>query len=299
LSAGGAPPHQRCFAIAALGSAVDAGATAHYEDPAYYDKTYGGRRADVEYYTRLASRGCSSILEYGIGTGRIALALARGGMEVTGIDRSRPMLRALEARLAREPEKVRRRVTARRGDMRSLRLGRRFPLVIAPFNVILHLYTLADVERFLARVREHLTSDGRFIFDFSVPHANELDRDPRRYFGGPRVRHPSTGKLVRYAERFEYDPLRQVQLIELVFSPLDGEPPISVPLTHRQFFPQELLALLHYNGFHRIRCTADFTDEQPGPHVDSMVVECRARTRARQRPRRVSKRVLAGGRSNA
>jgi len=144
---------------------LEAGSLAHYEDPAYYAATYAQRLEDVAYYVGLAQRAGGPVLEYGAGNGRIALPIARHGIDVVGIDHSAPMLADLRARLAREPAEVRARVRAVRGDMRRVRLGRRFPLVLATFNTALHLYTRDDVERFLARVREHLAPRGRFVLD--------------------------------------------------------------------------------------------------------------------------------------
>jgi hypothetical protein len=167
--------------------------------------------------------------------------------------------------------------------MREYVLGKRVPLVYAPFNCFLHLYTRPDVESFLARVRAHLAPGGRFVFDFSVPHGEDLSRDPERSYGSPRIRHPTTGELVRYAERFEYDRLRQLLLIWMEFEPEDGGKPWKVPLTHRQYFPREVEALLHYNGFTDIFFTADFTDQPADQWVDSMVVSCRAAATGRAR----------------
>ncbi|HEX3774263.1 MAG TPA: class I SAM-dependent methyltransferase [Polyangiaceae bacterium] len=259
-----------------FGAAADAGARGHYEDPAYYSKTYKDRRHDVDYYVRLARESKGPVLEYGVGNGRIALHVARAGIELFGVDLSRPMLDDFRARLALEPKQVRARVSLAEGDMRTFALGKRVPLVYAPFNCFLHLYTRADVEAFLARVRAHLAPGGRFVFDFSVPHGEDLSRDPERSYGSPHIRHPTTGELVRYAERFEYDRLRQLLLIWMEFEPEAGGKPWKVPLTHRQFFPREVEALLHYNGFTDILFTADFTDQPADQWVDSMVVSCRA-----------------------
>jgi SAM-dependent methyltransferase len=258
-----------------LGAAGDAGATAHYEDPAYYRTTYRSRQQDVDYYLKLGKKARGPVLEYGIGNGRVALPLARAGVEVMGIDLSGAMLDDLKQQLAAEPPEVRARLSWRRGDMRSVRLERRFALVIAPFNTILHLYERRDVERFLARVREHLAPRGQFVFDFSIPHPPDLSLDPERSYGAPRFRHPSTGELTRYSERFEYDGLRQLLLIHMQFRPEGKAAPIDTPLTHRQFFPREMEALLHYNGFRRQTWSADFSDEPPTAGSDSLVVSCR------------------------
>jgi len=272
-----------------LGRAADRGALEHYADPAYYTKTYGPRTEDVDYYVALARSCPGPVLEYGIGNGRIALPMARAGVSVVGIDLATPMLKSLAERLRHEPPAVRSRVKAVEGDMRSKRLRRRFPLVIAPFNAILHLYDRQDIEQFLARVRAHLATGGRFVFDFSMPDVCDLCRDPQRSYGAPRFRHPTTGELTRYAERFEYDPLRQIMLVNMDFMP-DGErPPWTTVLTHRQFFPQEMDAWLHYNGFTDICWTSDFTDQPPDARTDSLVVSCRARNAGRDPRRRTGK----------
>ncbi|HEY6079259.1 MAG TPA: class I SAM-dependent methyltransferase [Polyangiaceae bacterium] len=260
--------------IKSLGHVGDAGATEHYADAAYYTKTYAERTHDVEYYVRRARRSKGPVLEYGIGNGRVALAIARAGIAVTGIDLSQVMLDSLAEQLAKAPKQQRSRVTFRQGDMREIRLRQRFPLVIAPFNCVMHLYERRDMEAFLARVREHLAPGGRFVFDFSVPQGEDLSRDPDKAYGAPRIRHPTTGELTRYAERFEYDRLRQLLLIQMEFSPEGKGKPWTVPLTHRQFFPREMEALLHYNGFSEIFFTGDFTDQAADQHVDSLVVDC-------------------------
>jgi SAM-dependent methyltransferase len=258
-----------------LGSAGDAGSLAHYSDPAYYTKTYGERRHDVDRYVRLARESGGPVLEYGIGNGRVAIAVAKAGIAVTGVDLSRSMLDDLALRLEKLPSPVRSRVTCHHGDMRRVKLEQTFPLVLVPFNGILHLYQRSDFEAFFACVRGHLAPAGRFVFDFSLPAPADLARDPERWFGAPRIRHPSTGELVRYDERFEYDPIRQLLLVTTRFTP-EGGRPWTVPLTHRQVYPREMEALLHYNGFTDIEFTADFGDAPADHLTDSVVVSCRA-----------------------
>jgi SAM-dependent methyltransferase len=191
---------------------LEAGTSAHYEDPAYYTKTYRSRVEDVRYYVDLAIERGGPVLEYGCGNGRIAIPTVRAGVEVVGVDLSAEMLADLRARLRSERPEIRRLLSARRGDMRRARLRRRFPLIICPFNAFLHLYTRRDVEQLLARVREHLAPRGEFVFDVSMPDPAELARDPGRAFHAPRFRYPAgdggPGTMVRYAERFDYDKLR-------------------------------------------------------------------------------------------
>jgi SAM-dependent methyltransferase len=263
---------------------LEAGTSAHYEDPSYYTKTYRGRVEDVRYYADLAIERGGPVLEYGCGNGRIALPMARIGVEVVGIDRSGEMLADLRARLRKETPEVRRLLAVRRGDMRRARLRRRFPLIICPFNAFLHLYTRRDVEQFLARVLEHLAPRGEFVFDVSMPDPLELARDPRRAFHAPRFRYPSTdggpGPMVRYAERFDYDRLRQILFVAMEFEPQVGEPWMT-PLAHRQFYPEELAALLHYNGLEITERFGDFFRAPLVPDSATMLLHCRAGKRRR------------------
>ncbi len=260
--------------LAELGAVGDAGALAHYSDPAYYTRIYKNRRHDVEYYVELARATGGPVLEYGIGNGRVALPIARAGVEVCGIDLSRPMLDDLARRLDKERPATRARVRSEHGDMRTLALGREFALVIVPFNGLMHLYESTDVEALFARAFEHLEQDGVFVFDFSLPVPSDLARKSDRWYRAPKLRHPTTGEIVKYAERFEYDPIRQLLLIVMRFEPTKGKA-WTVPLTHRQFFPREIEALLRHAGFSDIVLTADFSAHPADRYTDSVVVSCR------------------------
>lgn len=263
--------------VAKRDAELEAGSDAHYEDVVYYRATYADRSEDVDYYLGIAAEADCDLLEYGCGNGRIALPLARIGLDVWGIDRSATMLDDLRRRLEHEPA-LARRVHVRQGDMREVRIRRRFPLVLCTFNTFLHLYTRDDVERFLARVVAHLSPKGRFVVDVTMPDPEELSRDPARIHRVPRFKHPSTGEVVRYGERFDYDPLRQVLLVSMEFEP-KGRPADRwmTPLAHRQFFPQELEALLHYNGLEVVDVHADFEVKPPARDSRELIFHCRKR----------------------
>jgi SAM-dependent methyltransferase len=265
---------------------LETGSRAHYEDAAYYTSTYASRIDDVAYYVALARRARGPVLEYGIGNGRIAVPMARCGVEVVGVDHSAPMLADLRARLRAEPADVRRRVRAVRGDMRRVKLKERFALVMATFNTALHLYERADVERFLARVREHLLPRGTFVVDLSIPCVGDLARPASRGFSAPRFRHPTAGVVVNNREYFDYDPVRQVLFVSMEFEPV-GEPTRAwtTPLAHRQFFPQEWEALLHYNGFAVQRVEGDYCGGPLTPESDMMVWHARVQSTRRSKPR--------------
>lgn len=258
---------------------LEAGSLAHYADADYYTSAYRKRIDDVQFYVGLAQRFGGPVLEYGVGNGRIALPIARHGIEVVGVDHSRSMLADLRERSRAEPSDVRSRLRARRGDMRSIRLHRRFPLVVCPFNAALHLYERDDVERFLAGVRAHLSPGGLFVADLAVPSLADLLRPPTRTYSAPRFRYPGTGELVRYRERYDYDGVRQILFVATEFEPVERpEGRWVVPLSHRQFFPREWEALLHYNGFAVERVEGDFHGGVLEQGSDVMVWYARRRT---------------------
>jgi SAM-dependent methyltransferase len=242
------------------------GAIAHYEDALYYDLTYRRRRHDVRFYQELVEQYGDPILELGVGTGRVALPLAKQGFRVTGVEPVPAMLLRAKEKLAALPAAAQKRCTLRAGDARKIRLKKRFPLVIAPFNVIMHLYTRTELEQFFATVHAHLAPRGRFGFDVLTPDLRALVRNPGRMYRGPSLTHPSSGKRYDYFEVFEYDFVRQVQLVSMIFQSTEDIGDLkTLPLSQRQFFPQELEALLYYNGFAIEHWWGDF---ERGPLAD-------------------------------
>lgn len=247
------------------------GAREHYEDAVYYDYTYRQRRDDVAFYTRLARQHRGPVLELGIGSGRVGIAIAQTGAEVVGVDPSAPMLtRAKERAQSLGVENL----TLCQGDMRSLALGRRFGLVIAPFNALLHLYEPDDFRRCFESVRAHLAPGGRFVFDVRVPSPAELARNPERWYKCRGFVHPRLGVKVAYYERFFYDPIKQVQYVTMRFEPEGAQGPFEVLLTQRQIFPNELRALLALGGLKMVKRWGDFSGRPLGPDDIEMVLEC-------------------------
>ena len=238
---------------------LEAGRREHFADPRYYAHAYRSRTDDVARYVALAADHGGPILEYGVGDGRVALPLLRAGHAVTGVDLSAPMLAALRDHLGQEPAALRRRARLVLGDMTSVALRRRFPLVICPFNAFLHLYDRPSAEAFLRRVRAHLAPGGRFIFDVSLPEPEDLARDPGRPYRVPPFRHPTAGCVVKYEEYFAYDHVSQVLHVDFLFTARDEpERRWKTHLAHRMYFPRELEALLHYNGFRVVAVEGDF-----------------------------------------
>jgi SAM-dependent methyltransferase len=139
---------------------------------------------DIPFYVREAVHSGGPVLELGVGTGRIAVPIARRGIRVIGVDDSEEMLRVCRARAraARVVELVDLRV----GDLRSPPVEEQVPLILCPFRSYLHLRTDEDRRRALAAAYARLLPGGRLVFDVFAPdkddiaetHARWLEREP-------------------------------------------------------------------------------------------------------------------------
>ena len=271
------------------------GATDHYADAVYYDFTYRTRTEDIAFYQRVARQFGGPVLEIGGGSGRIATAIAKDGADVTALDASRPMLKQGRARARDELRKAdgHGEVTFVHGDMRSFDLGTKFPVVLAPFNTLLHLYEPADFAACFECVSRHMAKDGVFVFDVRMPNLRELNRDPTRVYRSRGFRHPTLGHRIEYTERFEYDALKQVQHVTIRFEPGPGAPSganaVETLLSQRQIFPNELRALLALGGLRLAARHGDFTGRPLRGDDAQQVVTARSaapeeRARARRAP---------------
>jgi SAM-dependent methyltransferase len=282
---------------------VDAGSREHYADAALYDYEYRRRRADLTFYRELARRrGAERILELGAGSGRITVPLARDGRHVVAIDRSAAMLARMRDRIARLPRVAAARITPVVGDLRSFSVGGRFPLAIAAFNVLEHLYTRGEVTACLQRIAAHLEPGGAFAFDVQLPDLAWLTRDSTRRWARTRFTDPTTGRAMVYSTNHDYDPISQIALIRLYYEPADPSAPRRpaasaagdahdrptsrvVQLSQRKFFPAELEGLVAHAGFRVTERYGDFSFRPLDAAAESQVLVCEPTPgRGRRRP---------------
>jgi len=132
--------------------------------PDLYDLLFGERVDETEMYLRFMDPDRVA-LEYGVGSGRLAIPLARRGRSIVGIDSSEVMLARLNERLDRENSSIRERIVIKHGDARLLSLGSTFQLVYAPFMMFNYLMTLQDQVDFLRMARLHLADDGLLVLE--------------------------------------------------------------------------------------------------------------------------------------
>src|SRR4029079_9478976 len=113
--------------------------------------------ADVPFYVGLARDADGPLVELAVGTGRVAIPVARAtGRRVIGIDSSPAMLAQARANAAKADAEL----DLREHDMRDLALDEPAALIYCPFRALLHLPTWADRRRTFERISASLLPDG-------------------------------------------------------------------------------------------------------------------------------------------
>jgi SAM-dependent methyltransferase len=141
-----------------------------------YDVLYpeGGLDTDdaVTMLERLARRGLrESVLEFGVGTGRLALKLHERGVRVVGIDASQQMVAQLRAK----PQGAELEITV--GDYVTTRIDGTFSVVALTFNSIFDPPTReTQIDCFL-NAAHHLEPGGRFVIEAFVLSDNQRSGD--------------------------------------------------------------------------------------------------------------------------
>jgi len=216
-----------------------------YQSGKVYDLLFPFPKAALDYWLSLAQEYGDPILEIMCGTGAVAIPLAQRGYRVTGVDMAEPMLAEAE----RKSKAAGVSVEWVRGDVRHFDLGQRFKFIYLSSNSICHLLTREDLEACLATVARHLHPHGRFALTVFVPSLPLLMKplEEEQAFGD--YIDPDSGEKVVLTNHSWYDAATQIKYNPLYKRVGNGPRQPDGELTMRMYFPQELDALIWYNGF--------------------------------------------------
>jgi SAM-dependent methyltransferase len=204
----------------------------------YGPATYGDRIADtydelyaetldtdraVEALADLAAGG--PVLELAVGTGRLALPLARRGLEVHGIDASERMVAKLRAKPGGDA------IPVAMGDFADVAVEGTYKLIFVAFNTLFALLTQEDQLRCFANAAKHLADGGLFVVEAFVPDLARFDRGQRAH-----VNRVDTNRVMFDAS--QHDPVDQRVDSQHVVISEDGTK--LYPVSVRYAFPSEL-----------------------------------------------------------
>jgi SAM-dependent methyltransferase len=181
------------------------GPTEPVEAPELYDLRTADVTDDIRFCVEMARSVGGPVLELGAGTGRVTLPLARTGLVVTGLETSRLMLQ--RAKLKAEQLSAKLHVEWVEGDITNFSLGgRKFRLILAPFNVLQELRDLNEIEQCLRCVAEHLEPTGKFVVMVQPPRWDALKVE-RRFL--KTVFNTRTNEMVNCYQSLDVDPIWQ------------------------------------------------------------------------------------------
>lgn len=206
-----------------------------------YDSLYPGdpddTQAAVDYIAELAeSHPSRSILEFGIGTGRLALPLARRGLRVAGIDGSQTMLDQLRTKPGAED------IDLTVGDYRTTQVPSTFSVVVLAWNGIFDPRGLDAQLDIFANARNHLGPGGHFVVETWV--MTDQQRDGQWHV---MPRYVTQGHVELQLSRYDI----ATNSIERTLIHLRPEGPTFVTVTDTYASPSELDILAHTTGLHR------------------------------------------------
>jgi SAM-dependent methyltransferase len=215
------------------------------------------QQPDIAFWRELAAAHGPRVLELACGTGRITIPLFEAGIAIDGLDFSESMLRVARQRAAARQLPMR----FFSGDIRAIQLEDRYDCLFLPSGTLSHLLSLADLEAFLAGARAALNPGGVLALDVHNP-TNAwltpwpLDPAPRR----SEFANYETGEPVQVTTTRTYRPDTQIFTYANTYAWADGSTSDDA-IVLKAYYPAELRALLHYNGFAVERIYGDYAGE--------------------------------------
>ncbi|MFE7444521.1 class I SAM-dependent DNA methyltransferase [Streptomyces chartreusis] len=197
----------------------------------------------VDFLERRA--GAYPVLEFAVGTGRVAVPLSARGIRVAGIEKSEPMAQELGRKLGGDD------VAVTIGDMTTARVPGEFSLVYLVYNAITCLLTQREQVACFRNAARHLGPGGRFVIEVFVP---DLQRLPP----GETARPFHVGD--RHVGFDTYDLVNQ-RLVSHHYTIVEGEGSTFLS-PHRFVWPSELDLMAQLAGMELSERWADW-DEAP------------------------------------
>jgi len=188
-------------------------------------------------FTRFLAKPPLSILDIGCGTGRDLDSLSRDCSDCWGVDY---LLEMIEFAKAQRPH-----VHLEVGDMRALRLGRAFDVILCMGSTFMYALTNADVARTLDTFVAHSHPGTLLILDINNA-ATYLGGGHFKQTSELRVSSPQFSAVAHSIHSF--DRRRQLLTRHRTWT-IEGQSKVEDFCEYRLFFPAELEHLLSERGF--------------------------------------------------
>jgi cyclopropane fatty-acyl-phospholipid synthase-like methyltransferase len=240
-----------------------------------YDVLWAGlNKVDLPFLLNVAKEFGGPVLELACGTGRVLLPVAALTGRATGVDLSPSMLAQARRNLA-AADLSEDQVDLVEGDLRTVRLGARFPLILAAGQPLFHCVGDEDWNSALATVREHLAPGGRFVSGIPVFRFDEMAKYSERFYLAGEIRHPETGQRIAMWDYNVYN-LRDQSVTRRRVSEVLDETGLVVQRRHTfrtnyYRYPNEVRRSLLDGGFRLEREYGGYDESPYGPDSEHYV----------------------------
>ncbi len=242
----------------------------------FYDQDDGRLSEDIPTILGFAQKGGGPVLELGVGSGRLALPLAKAGFEVTGIDISDKMLAFARQRIAEAG--LSHRVNLIHNDFVEFELDQSFGLAYCGYNSFLHLIEIKEQLAAMACWRRHLMADGLLVIDVHNPQLEHLASADGSLALADSWIDPETGFLVHKLQATEVDLPDQRYIIHRFYDEIVADSVVrrsSVKLETRILLRREMELLLKFSGFAGIQWFGDHDLSPWQPESPRIIVAAR------------------------
>ena len=137
--------------------------------PKLYDDQFWWKKNDIEFWKSIFKNPNKTILEFGAGTGRLALPLIREGYLYSGVEISNEYVNYTHTQHNLKSIIC--------DDMRTLDMQKKFDCLFIGFNTFAHLLDSIDVSQFFDTVKLHMHKKSHFYIDIFMPHPSFLYRE--------------------------------------------------------------------------------------------------------------------------
>jgi SAM-dependent methyltransferase len=245
----------------------------------YYDAEHADMkmlRHDVPFFLGQLPKKKQSILELATGTARAAIPIAQAGHSVVGVDYARDLLTI--ARHKRDAAGLAEaELELRYGDIRKLKLSRRFDWICIFFNTFLGFPTLPEQDQLLQTVKKYLKPNGRFWLDIFQPDLRLLSRQNIEAINPRQFYIPALKRTVLQTTDIHQEVSRQVQHVTYKYSWFDSAGRLHTgqnKFTLTWLFPRELQLLLERNGLQIERLWGNYDGSKLNDESPRMIARC-------------------------
>lgn len=180
-----------------------------------YDARVPDWDGEIDFYQKLIWQSplkAKGVLEVACGTGRVALRLAKDGIEITGLDKSPEFLE-----IARKKSIGISNVDWVPGDLRTFEIGKQFGFVISPGHSFQFMTRPDEQVMCLEHIKRHLVPDGLAVIHIDYPDfgwlAGLLDQKEPVYEKSDVLIHPITNEKFRRSFAWEFESCTQTATV--------------------------------------------------------------------------------------